>query len=171
MMSTSIQSYSGTSLREEDFTTGRVLTETGSAGAEYAWDRGVAIGRYLAELREGRLVGCRCRQCQRILFPPRAFCEECFHPTTEWVVLQDVGTIQTFAICHIAWDASRVATPSIPAVIAIDGASPGMGLLHLIGGVAPEKVKVGQRVRAVWRPANERRGDITDIQHFAPVEG
>jgi uncharacterized OB-fold protein len=170
-MSVTISSYAGTSLREEDFTTGRVLTETGSPGAEYSWDRGVAIGRYLAELKQGRLVGCCCRACGRILYPPRAFCEECFHPTTEWVTLRDFGTIQTFAICHIAWDASRVSTPSIPAVIAIDGASPGMGLLHLIGDVEPDQVKVGQRVRAVWRPPEQRKGDITDIAYFAPVEG
>jgi uncharacterized OB-fold protein len=170
-VSVNLKAYAGTSLREEDFTAGRVLTETGAARAEYSWDRGVAVGRYLAELHEGRLVGCRCQQCQRILFPPRAFCEECFHPTTEWVQLSDFGTIQTFAICHIAWDATRVSTPSIPAVVAIDGASPGMGLLHLIGGVAPEKVAVGQRVRAVWRAPEQRKGDITDIEYFTPVEG
>jgi uncharacterized OB-fold protein len=166
-----ITTYAGTPLRDADLASGNILTETSSARAEYAWDRGIAVGRYLASLREGRLVGTRCGQCRRILFPPRAFCEQCFHPTNEWIALADTGVIQTFAICHIAWDASRVSVPSIPAVVAIDGASPGMGLLHLIGGVAPETVAIGQRVRARWRSADRRRGDITDIEYFEPMEG
>lgn len=78
--------------------------------------------------------------------------------------------IQTFAICHIAWDARRIDEPKIPAVIAIDGASRNMGLLHLIGDVAPERVAVGQHVRAVWRPAGKRQGSITDILYFTPTE-
>jgi len=169
-MNVRVQEYPGTPLREDDVRSGRVLTVPGSAGAEYAWDVGIAVGRYLEELRNGRLVGVRCQHCGRILFPPRAFCEHCFCPTTDWVTLQDTGTIQTFAVCHIAWDARRIDEPKIPAVIAIDGASRNMGLLHLIGGVNPDQVSVGQRVRAVWRPTSERQGSITDILHFAPLE-
>jgi uncharacterized OB-fold protein len=169
-MSVQIREYPGTALREEDVTSGRVLTASGSAQATYAWDLGIAIGRYLAELRTGRLVGRRCVSCQRVLFPPRAFCEECFRPTLEWVVLADTGVIQTFAICYITWNAERIAEPKVPAVIAIDGASPGMGLLHLIGSADPARVAIGQKVRAVWEPANLRRGAITDIAYFTPVE-
>jgi uncharacterized OB-fold protein len=169
-MSVQIQTYPGTALRDNDLTSGRVLTVDGAARAMYSWDLGIAMGGYLAALRNGRLVGRRCNQCQRVLFPPRAFCEECFRPTSEWVVLADTGVIQTFAISYIAWDAQRIAEPKIPAVIAIDGASPGMGLLHLIGGVDPARVAIGQRVRAVWQPEGLRRGAITDVAHFTPVE-
>ncbi|HVC35602.1 MAG TPA: Zn-ribbon domain-containing OB-fold protein [Chloroflexota bacterium] len=169
-MSVRIQDFPGTPLREDDVRSGRVLTVSGAARAEYAWDLGVAMTRYLEELRNGRLVGQRCRHCGRVLFPPRAFCEQCFCPTTEWVALPDTGVIQTFAICHIAWDAQRIDEPKLPAVIAVDGASRNMGLLHLIGGVEPERVAVGQRVRAVWRPPDERQGAITDILYFTPTE-
>jgi uncharacterized OB-fold protein len=170
-MSVAITSYPGTSLRDDDIKSGRVLTIAANAGARYEWDLGVAMGRYLAALKEGHLVGVRCPRCQRILFPPRAFCELCFCPTTEWVQLPDTGTIQTFAICHIAWDATRIPTPKVPAVIAIDGATEKMGLLHLIDNANPERIAAGQRVRAVWRPAGERTGSITDILYFAPLEG
>lgn len=169
-MSVQIHEYPGTALREEDLTSGRVLTVSGSARAAYAWDLGIAMGGYLAELKRGHLVGRRCVSCQRVLFPPRAFCEQCFRPTLEWVPLPDTGVIQTFAICHIAWDARRIAEPKIPAVIAIDGASPGMGLLHLIGGVDPARIAIGQKVRAVWQPEDARRGAITDVAYFTPVE-
>lgn len=169
-MSVQFHEFPGTPLREDDLRQGRVLTQAGAAGAAYSWDVGIAIGRYLDELRGGHLVGRGCAHCGRILFPPRMFCEQCFCPTAEWVVLRDTGTIQTFAISHIAWDATRISEPKMPAVIAIDGASRNMGLLHLIGGVKPDNVSIGQRVRAVWKPARERRGAITDIRFFAPME-
>jgi hypothetical protein len=162
--------FPGTPLTEDDFNSGRVLTVDGAARAEYEWDLGIAMERYLAELGEGRLVGRGCSACGRVLFPPRAFCEACFHPTSTWVRLGDTGTIQTFAICHISWDARRIAEPLVPAVIAIDGASPGMGLLHLIGNASPNSVTVGQKVKAVWRPETERQGSIKDILYFEPRE-
>lgn len=165
------KSPSGTPLRDEDLREGRVVTIPGSADVHYAWDAGVAIGRYLAELKHGRLVGRKCRRCGRVMIPPRMFCEQCFVPTSEWVELSDTGIVQTLAICHIAWDATRIDKPQMPAVIAIDGASPGMGILHLLGEVEPKKTAVGQRVRAVWKPAEERVGSITDIRHFRPFGG
>lgn len=159
----------GTPLKDEDFAQGRVLTVKAQPSLRYAWDTGVAVGRFLAELRQGRLIGRRCRRCQRVLVPPRMFCEECFRPTDEWVYLQDTGIVNTYSVSYIRWDASRTSTPSIPAVIEIDGASPGMGILHLLGDVSPDDVKVGMRVRAAWKPARQRTGSVLDIRYFRPI--
>ncbi len=158
----------GTPLRDRDLREGKALGIHGAANVRYSWDAGVAIGHYLAELKQGRLVGRKCPRCQRVLVPPRAFCEQCFVPTTEWVELPDTGTVQTLAICHIAWDTTPLEKPQMPAVIVIDGASPGMGILHLLGEVDPEQVRVGQRVRAVWKAPDQRTGSITDILYFRP---
>ncbi|MEM4728534.1 MAG: Zn-ribbon domain-containing OB-fold protein [Thermoplasmata archaeon] len=161
----------GTALSEEDLRERRVLVEeTPDPGLSYSWSAGVAIGTYLNGLKEGRILGVRCSSCGRIMVPPRMFCEQCFIPLTEFVSVRDHGTVNTFAICYIRTDASRQKTPQIPAVIELDGASPGMGILHLLGEVAPEAVRVGMRVRAVWRPPEERKGDITDILYFKPFE-
>ena len=134
----------------------------------YAWDTGVAIGRFLAELKKGRIVGRYCHRCRRTMVPPRMFCEECFRPTDRWVVLQDSGRVNTYSISYIRWDASRVKEPTIPAVIDIDGASKGMGIMHLLGEVKPEDVQVGMRVKAVWKPPRQRQGSILDIRYFRP---
>ena len=64
----------------------------------------------------------------------------------------------------------RLKQPEIPAVIAIDGASPGMGILHLIKKVPPKQVRVGMAVRAVWRAPSKRRGSVTDIAYWEPVK-
>jgi hypothetical protein len=138
-------------------------------GARYSWDCGRAIGRYLQELKNGRLIGRRCNKCARIMIPPRIFCELCFRTTDEWVYLKDRGRVLTFSICYITWDMIKLKKPQIPAVIEIEGASPGMGILHLLGGVSPKKVRIGMKVRAVWKPQKERMGAITDIKYFRPV--
>jgi uncharacterized OB-fold protein len=156
-------------LRQREIDSGNVLTEHWEPNARYAWDAGVAIGRYLEELKAGRLIGRRCDNCRRVLIPPRMFCEVCFRPTDDWVLLQDTGTVNTFSLCYVTWDMQRLTDPQIPAVIEIDGASKGMGIMHMLGQVEPEDVEIGMRVQAVWKPAAERQGDITDILYFKPL--
>ncbi|HCJ10471.1 MAG TPA: DNA-binding protein [Clostridiales bacterium] len=168
-MTVRIKEWPGTALSSKDFETGRVLTVHHKPKAEYRWDAGVAIGRYLRELKEGRLIARRCNACGRILLPPRMFCEECFVPTSEWVFVKDTGTVNTFSICHVRWDMVRLKDPQLPAVINVDGASPGMGILHLLGEVRPEDVRVGMRVQAVWKSPEEREGAITDIKYWKPI--
>jgi hypothetical protein len=64
----------------------------------------------------------------------------------------------------------RLEQPQMPAVIEIDGASPGVGIMHMLGEVDPDALAIGMRVQAVWRPPQERRGAITDIAYFRPLE-
>lgn len=138
---------------------------------EYAWDNGIAIGKYLEGLKDGKILGARCEGCNRTMIPARAFCELCWRPTDEYVPVRDTGTVNTFAICHVNWDASRLKDSEprhLPAVIMIDGLET-QGLMHVLGNVKPEDVRIGMKVKAVWKPAKERTGSITDIKYFEPV--
>lgn len=162
-------SFPGTPLREADIPEGRVLSVEAHPNVRYAWDAGIAIGRYLAALKEGRILGSRCDTCQRTVVPPRIVCEECFRPMASWAYVGDTGTVNTFSVSHLAWDAGRIEVPELPAVIELDGASPGVGILHKLGEVDPKAVHTGLRVQAVWKPRRERRGAITDIRYFKPV--
>lgn len=161
----------GTPVRSADLKKGRVFTTTYVPRIQYAWDTGQAIGRYLEELKNGRLIARRCNNCQRIMIPPRMFCERCFRPTHDWVVVKDTGTVNTFSLSYVSWDVRRLKKPEIPAVIEIDGASKGMGILHVLGNVSPKAVRIGMKVRAVWKPAKQRTGSITDIAYFEPIKG
>jgi uncharacterized OB-fold protein len=167
--------FSGTSLTDHALTTGEVLTTLWRVKANYAWDTGIAIGKYLEGLKQGKILGVRCPECHRTVVPPRAFCELCFRPINDWVELPDTGKINTYSVSYVNWDATRRQTPEVPAVIEIDGASPGIGILHLMGEVGDTleeitaRLKVGVRVQAVWKPAQEREGAITDIRYFRPI--
>ena len=137
--------------------------------AEFAWSAGEAMSRFLAELQRGRLIARTCRRCKRTLFPPRMFCEECFRPTDAWTYVQDTGTIETYSVSYIDLDARRIEEPVFVGVVSVDGASPKMGIMHYFGGVTPETIRIGMRVKAVWRPPEERVGSVLDIRFWRPL--
>ena len=163
-----------TPLRRKDVVEGHVITQEWKPKLQYCWDDGVAISRYQAELRNGRIVARTCRRCQRVMIPPRMFCELCWRPTDDWVFVKDTGVVNTFVVSHVDWKAGRLdieggVRPYTPAVIEIDGASKGMGILHMLDEVDPWSIKIGMKVQAVWKPAEERTGTITDIRYFKPI--
>lgn len=160
----------GTPLEAKALKQGKIFGVTYAPQLRYKWDTGTAIGRYLQELKEGRLLARSCRQCGRIMIPPRMFCERCFRPTDEWIEVKDTGKILTYSLCYVTWDVRRLKRPQIPAVIEIDGASPGMGILHVVKKVRPREVHVGLAVRAVWKPKSKRIGSVTDIAYWEPNE-
>lgn len=169
-MSSKITSYPGREITAEELKRGKYLEIVQKFEPRYSWAAGVAISRFLDELKNGRVIGRKCSKCARTLVPPRMYCEQCFRPTDEWIYVKDTGTINTYSISHVAADASRLKTPVLVALVELDGASRGMGILHKLGEVEQSKVKVGLKVRAVWKPAGEREGAITDIQYFKPLE-
>jgi uncharacterized OB-fold protein len=155
-------------LSQRDIDEGVVTSESFRPDAKFAWAAGEAMNRFLAELKEGRFIARRCYACERILFPPRMFCEACFRPTDEWVYVQDTGTIETFSVSYLDTNARRITEPILVGVISIDGASPKMGLMHYFGGMTKDEIRIGMRVKAVWRPPEERVGSVLDIAHFRP---
>ncbi len=175
-MTSRIKHFPGISLSEKDFTEGKVLFVHDQLKAEFAWDTGTAIGAYLAALKRGVILGAYCSQCRKTVVPPRTVCSWCFRPMSEYVPVKDTGTINTFSLCYVTWDVQRIKEPEIPAVITLDGASqlgPASvvmgGIMHKLGEVVPEKVKIGMRVQAVWKLEAEREGAITDILYFKPL--
>ncbi|MEW6264145.1 MAG: Zn-ribbon domain-containing OB-fold protein [Thermodesulfobacteriota bacterium] len=161
-----------TKISLKDIQAGKVLSVKDKPNLKYAWDNGVAIGRYLAELKNGRIIGRRCHSCKRVLVPPRLFCEKCWRPTDEWVFVEDAGTILTCVVSHVNWDASRVKEGQryhTPAVIELNGAGQDQGLLHLIDEIEPYSLKIGMKVKAVWKKPEERTGAITDIRYFKVI--
>lgn len=168
-MTAKIKEFPGVYLRESDFRDKNILFNEWNPNAQYAWDAGVAIGRYLAELKQGRLFGVHCKKCKRTVIPPRNFCEWCFRPMDDWVHLPDTGTVNTFSLCYVTWDMKYLTDPEIPAVIDIDGTSPSMGIMHKLGEVDPKTVRIGMQVQAVWKPPEEREGSILDIKYFKPL--
>lgn len=170
-MSEKIKHFPGEELKGSEIRDGKVPAVKHRPNVKYLWSAGVAMSRFLEGLKEGKIVGSTCNKCDRIMVPPRAFCEHCFKPADGYTTVKDTGTINTYSVSYVAGDASRIEKPILVAVIDLDGASKGMGILHWLGEIDDWKtIKFGMRVKAVWKSAEERTGAITDIKYFKPVK-
>ncbi len=166
-MSAKIKNFPGEELETKSIREGKVPTERFRPKAKFAWSAGVAMSRFLDELKNGRIAATTCAKCKRIMVPPRVFCETCYKSTEEWTYVKDTGVINTFSVSFLAADATRLKEPIIVAIINLDGASEGMGIIHRLGEVKDwKKLKIGMKVKAVWKPPKERVGAITDIAFF-----
>jgi uncharacterized protein len=170
ILSERVKFFPGREISLKAIESGEVLTKSYAADLKYSWSTGVAVTRFLKELKNGKIIGRKCNQCNRVLVPPRMYCEDCFRTTNEWIYVKDTGTVNTYSIAHVGTDASRLKEPLYIAVINVDGPTLGMGFLHYLEEVgSPKKIKVGMKVQAVWKPENERTGSILDIKYFKPI--
>lgn len=121
---------------------------------------------FLRGLMEGRLIAQRCPSCEKVYFPPRPACPTDGVPTTDQVELADRGTITTFCVVNVPFLGQRIPPPYVSAYVLLDGAD--IPFLHLLLGVAPEDVRMGMRVEAVWKPREEWGPTMQNIDHFKP---
>lgn len=122
---------------------------------------------FYSSVAEGKLVGQRCPTCQKVYIPPRSACPADGTPTREEVELSDTGTITTFCIVNVPFLGQRITPPYVSAYVLLDGAD--IALLHLILDIPAEEVRMGMRVKAVWKPREEWGTTIENISHFAPT--
>lgn len=133
---------------------------------EYTLTAGKLYSRYLRALEKKRIVGARCGRCKKVYVPPRGSCPTCGVPTTDEVEVADQGTVTTFCVVNIPFGNMPFDPPYVAAAVILDGAD--IPIFHLIRGVAPEEVRMGQRVRAVWVPDAELRPTVESIRWFEP---
>ncbi|HUP99712.1 MAG TPA: OB-fold domain-containing protein [Aeromicrobium sp.] len=117
-------------------------------------------------LAEGRILGQRCPACQKVYVPPRPACPVDGVPTAEEVELGQTGTVTTFCIVNVPFLGQKIEPPYVSAYILLDGAD--IALQHLILELPADEVRMGMRVKAVWRPEAEWGTTIENISHFAP---
>jgi len=123
--------------------------------------------RYLRALREGKVIGQRCPACGKVYVPPRGACPVDGVPTTTDVELPDVGTVTTFCVVNVPFQGQRVPSPYVAASVLLDGAD--IAFQHLILGCDPADVRMGMRVRAVWKPREQWGTTSENIDHFEPT--
>ena len=127
---------------------------------------GLAGERFFRAIKdEGKILGANCPKCERTYVPAVLFCERCLSELEEWVDVGIVGEVHTFTLLYINYDGSPRREPEVSAFISFgDG-----GLIHRLGNIEPEEVKIGMAVKAVFRPPDKREGSILDIIQFDPV--
>jgi hypothetical protein len=122
---------------------------------------------FLRGLAEGRLLGQRCPACGKVYIPPRAACPTDGVPTTDEVELPDTGTVTTFCVVNVPFPGQRVTPPYVAAAVLLDGAD--IPFQHLILGCEASEVRMGMRVKAVWKPREDWRTTAENIEYFQPT--
>ena len=139
----------------------------GHMEADYRYTLGIAGERFLKEIKENaRIMGAKCPVCGVIFVPPRLYCEKCFAKLEEWVDVGKKGEVYTYTIATIDIEGKKLEKPQIYALIKFKGAHG--GLIHKIGET--DKVYIGMKVEAVFKPPSERKASINDIAYFKPAE-
>ncbi len=124
---------------------------------------------FLRALENGKLLGGRTgeRRKARCISRPREADPATGKQLDEFIELPDVGTVTTFAIINIPFAGQRIKPPYVAAYVLLDGAD--IAFLHLVSDIDADEVRMGMRVKAVWRPREEWGLGIDNIEYFRPT--
>ncbi len=159
----SAASPSGGGLMEDNLVT-EVVTPV---RLDYVYAASPEESAFYRGLKEGRILGQRCPTCQKVYVPPRSACPADGTPTEGEIELSHTGTITTFCIVNVPFLGQKITPPYVSAYVLLDGAD--IALLHLILDVPADEVRMGMRVKAVWKPEEEWEHTMENISHFSPT--
>lgn len=134
----------------------------------YKHSCGEVVGRFLAGLRDQRVIWGERAAGLGVVVPPLGYSEADGSATREWVAVADTGTVTAVAVVHAPIAGLHPAdAPFAFVLVRLDGAD--TALAHIVRD-RPAAVRVGSRVQAVWKPDGERTGSIHDLDGFRLLE-
>lgn len=146
----------------------KIRHQIGDMECDYIYTAGVAGERFYIALRdEEKLLATHCDKCNITFMPPRMYCDKCFAELANFMEVPSNGVIESYTITYFDRDGQPLPDPEILAFVKIDKTNG--GLIHRIGEIKPESLKIGTKVTAVFRAKNERKGALTDIKYFKPA--
>ena len=99
-----------------------------------------------------RLEAGRCRKCSKTFLPPRLVCDACGSRKFDAVRLADEGLVRTFTVIRTAPAGFVGQSPYVLAVVELDQ---GVKLTMQVADCGPDEVKIGSKVRIVFRKISE----------------
>ena len=130
----------------------------------YKHSTGRTIGRFLAGLRDQKQIWGQRVAGTGVTVPPMGYSEADGSGEGPWVAVGPQGTVTAVALVErpLAYlhPADR---PFAFVLVKLDGAD--TALAHIVTD-GHDRVAVGARVEAVWKPDGERTGTIRDIAAF-----
>ena len=145
-----------------------IISVPGHWEFSYEYSAGILGSEFFRRLRdEKRISGLLCPGCERVLLPPRGFCDRCFVETPDWVDVGMSGVIEAFTINSDAFQ-GLPEPPYAIAYVILEGASTAM--VNFVKDVdlsdisrGAELLAIGNRVQVVWE--DRRHGRITDFHY------
>jgi len=135
-------------------------------GFDYTRSLGPVLGRFMAGLRERRVLGGRTAD-GRVHVPPLEYDPGTLAPVTDLVEVGTAGTVVSWTWTDRPVEGQPLDRPFGWALIRLDGAD--TTLLHAVDAGSREAMRTGLRVRIRWAPSPA--GHIRDIACFEPDPG
>lgn len=135
----------------------------------YKHSTGDVIGRFLAGLKEQGVIWGRRTKGLGVVVPPLGYSELDGGPDDgAWVRVADSGVVTAFArVQHPLSGLHPSDQPFAFVLVKLEGAD--TTFPHIVTD-GFDRVKVGSRVSAQWKPAEERVGSLKDIARFKLAE-
>ncbi len=109
--------------------------------------------RYHREIPQRyRLEAGKCSGCGEVNFPPRVVCPKCKGKKFETVRLNNEGTLLTYTVVRVGSDKFSKETPFPVGIIELND---GVRITAQIADADPEDLKIGQKVKLVFRRIQE----------------
>lgn len=135
---------------------------------EYTTTPGQALSAYLKAMKEKRILGNKCPVSGQVFVPPRGVSPVAGVRVTEMVEVADVGYVESFNVTRLPIKGrDDLKPPYVSAWVVPDGAN--TGSISLVAGIEPEDVRIGMRVRAVWKPDDELEESAANILYWEPT--
>jgi uncharacterized OB-fold protein len=131
-----------------------------SESPKYLWPRPTPEDREFWEgARRGELRIQHCTSCGLHQHYPRMLCTHCGKATLEWITATGAGTVYSFTV--VRQNGVPPFSERVPFVVAtVDLDEVGARMIAAMPKVAPGDARVGMRVRAEFRPANDEYGFV-----------
>jgi len=119
------------------------------------------VNGFVEQLKNGKLMGTKCKKCGEKYLPPRAHCK-CGGVEMEWFEAPRQGKLLSYTMVTFAPESMSKYSPYIVAVAELEG---GLRLLAQLTGVGPSSLKVGIPIQVVSHQVSEDRV----VYKFKPV--
>jgi len=109
--------------------------------------------KFIEALKEGRLMGTKCKKCGAKYLPPRTHCK-CGSHEVEWYEAPTRGKLFSYTLVTFPPESM---TKYAPYILAVAEFEDGSRLLAQIMGVSPKTLQVGLPVQVVSHQISEDR--------------
>jgi uncharacterized OB-fold protein len=114
-------------------------------------------------LVDGKVLGMKCPD-GKVYVPPKTFCPD----STEGQLVEIKGPwrLLHYTVVYEDLYGNRLDKSVVVGIIKPDDADNGM--IHIVN-VDPSKVVIGMELKPAFKPKDQRKGTITDIEYFEPA--
>ena len=108
--------------------------------------------KFYEGLKEGKMYATKCKDCEKVYFPPMVDCPECLMTGLDWVELSSDAEIETFT--HVVIRPTTFQQYK-PYTVAIGRLKEGVKVLAWLTGFKLSEVKVGMKAKLVAKVTAE----------------